>query len=316
MLLLLLSYLKDKHKYTRTHKLTRLNMVNDINILKEDEKHLNLKLKEESLRDESKRARELFKSLKFDKEFKEGLSFLDLKNDTLLSYMIDVCNIVLLKAKQRSILGHQSVARCVEYRVIIEKIRAIDQKLAYQINKLVSLPDKQEDNRKVDVNNLAVDIGTDAEDGDADNDDDDDDDEAALSGDDTGDQDEDDDDDDDLSVSSGGVPDAKDDKRKSTVNKDKIGLYKAPKLRSVGSRKRTHDELYQDEDDDEQRDLYQDEQRRRVDDEVTRYEEDNYTRLPEKKSKRKQQRELQKSKKQQLKGKKGRRKSAPRHKSS
>lgn len=115
----------------------------DIVILKPgkatQDKSINLQLKEKNLKEQAKKARDLFESMELPQDLKDGLSFLDLKNDTLLSYMIDLCNILLIKSKNKSIEGHPSVERTVEYRVILEKIRGIDQKLSYQVNKLLTL---------------------------------------------------------------------------------------------------------------------------------------------------------------------------------
>lgn len=259
-----------------------------------------------------------------DTDLKDGLSFLDLKNDTLLSYMIDVCNIVLHKVRGERIEGNHSVKRCVEYRVTFEKIKAIDQKLAYQLNKLITLPDNAEGGSGgIDVNNLDINVdglGTDAEDdddgkssgGDDDEDDDDDDEEgdADLSpGDDENDDSEansdieDTDTDEDDKIVQKRKPPTKELPKKLVKGNNKLGdnksgIYRPPKLRSVAyteendfkrgdkGRRKNYDDFYQDED---PTDIVE-ESRVKADDERVQFEEDNYTRLPEdnpKKAKRK-----------------------------
>lgn len=153
-------------------------MTNDITIIKagnkqDTEKGIEVCLKEENIRDNAKSARDLFSSLQgelddIEDDLKDGLSYLDMKNDTLLSYMIDFCNIVLHKVRGEAISGHPSVERSVYYRVILEKIKAIDQRLAYQLNKVITMPDDADGQEQgVNVNNLDVDLGSDDDDDDA-----------------------------------------------------------------------------------------------------------------------------------------------------
>lgn len=299
--------------------------INDITIINtrsgdEDEKGLDIHLKEENLREQAKNARELFNTIQDEldhreEDLKDGLSFLDMKNDTLLSYMIDVCNIVIRQVRGETIEGHKSVERCVEYRVILEKIKAIDQKLAYQLNKLITLPENANlEDQRIDVRNLDINLenlDTHAEGGGS-----------SEAGDHSGDDEEDEGGDNTESVanaddssgesdkfsdisenSSGDDKDENEDiepekpRGVQKPNKAASGVYKPPKLRSVAyteegdfkkgdkGRRKNYDEFYQD---DEPGDYT--EPRRNEDDERTRIEEDNYTRLPDenpKKAKRK-----------------------------
>lgn len=114
---------------------------------------LEFQLKEKCLREDAKKAIQLIESLVIPDDLKDGLSFLDLKNDTLISYMIELCNILGAKAKGDSIEGHQSIARSVEYRVVLEKIKGINQKLNYQINRLLTASAEEE---KMDINNFDI----------------------------------------------------------------------------------------------------------------------------------------------------------------
>ncbi|XP_023229045.1 neuroguidin-like [Centruroides sculpturatus] len=74
-----------------------------------------------------------------DNEFKteKGNSFLELKNQMLLSYLINLTYIIHNKAIGKSIEGEPAIERLVEIRTVLEKMRPIDQKLKYQIDKLL-----------------------------------------------------------------------------------------------------------------------------------------------------------------------------------
>lgn len=94
--------------------------------------------------DSSKQAGDLLQQLLLQLQNKQlfiedGLSFLDMKNQLLLFYLINLCQIIILKASGKSIEGNSAVERLVELRVTLDKIRPIDQKLKYQIEKLVKI---------------------------------------------------------------------------------------------------------------------------------------------------------------------------------
>ncbi|XP_045767312.1 neuroguidin [Maniola jurtina] len=67
----------------------------------------------------------------------KGLSFLEMKYQMLLSYLINLTYIVLRKCSGEKIDSDPSIDRLVEIRTVLEKIRPIDSKLKYQIDKLV-----------------------------------------------------------------------------------------------------------------------------------------------------------------------------------
>ncbi|XP_012254045.2 neuroguidin isoform X2 [Athalia rosae] len=67
----------------------------------------------------------------------KGLSFLEMKYHMLLSYLINLTYVVLRKCSGERIDGDPSIDRMVEIRTVLEKIRPIDHKLKYQIDKLV-----------------------------------------------------------------------------------------------------------------------------------------------------------------------------------
>jgi len=67
----------------------------------------------------------------------KGLSFLEMKYHMLLSYLINLTYVVLRKCSGERIEGDPSIDRMIEIRTVLEKIRPIDHKLKYQIDKLV-----------------------------------------------------------------------------------------------------------------------------------------------------------------------------------
>ena len=67
----------------------------------------------------------------------KGLSFLEMKYHMLLSYLINLTHIILRKCSGEKIKEDPSIDRLIEIRTILEKIRPIDNKLKYQIDKLV-----------------------------------------------------------------------------------------------------------------------------------------------------------------------------------
>ncbi|CAM6118645.1 unnamed protein product [Calypogeia fissa] len=68
---------------------------------------------------------------------KEGISYLEVKHLLLLNYCQSIIFYLLLKAEGRSVRDHPVIARLVELRLFLEKIRPIDKKLQYQIDKLL-----------------------------------------------------------------------------------------------------------------------------------------------------------------------------------
>lgn len=66
-----------------------------------------------------------------------GLSFLEIKYHMLLNYLINLTYVVLRKCSGQKIEKDPSIDRLVEIRTVLEKIRPIDYKLRYQIDKLV-----------------------------------------------------------------------------------------------------------------------------------------------------------------------------------
>nr|XP_018915272.1 PREDICTED: neuroguidin [Bemisia tabaci] len=69
----------------------------------------------------------------------EGLSILTVKNHLLLQYLTNLVFTILSKCSGKSIQNSPSVERLVEIRTVIERIRPLEQKLKYQIDKLVKI---------------------------------------------------------------------------------------------------------------------------------------------------------------------------------
>ncbi|CAN7997800.1 unnamed protein product, partial [Ixodes hexagonus] len=67
----------------------------------------------------------------------KGLSFLEMKNHVMLCYLLDITNIVWKKVTGRKISGDPCIRRLIEARTVLERLRPIDQKLKYQVDKLV-----------------------------------------------------------------------------------------------------------------------------------------------------------------------------------
>lgn len=67
----------------------------------------------------------------------QGLSFLEMKYNMLLSYLINLTYVVLRKCSGERIEGDPCIDRLVEIRTVLEKIKPINNKLKYQIDKLV-----------------------------------------------------------------------------------------------------------------------------------------------------------------------------------
>ncbi|KAL8026422.1 hypothetical protein ABFX02_14G026500 [Erythranthe guttata] len=72
----------------------------------------------------------------------DGISYLEAKHLLLLNYCQSLVYFVLRKAKGLSIQEHPVVRSLVESRLFLEKIRPIDKKLEYQIQKLTNTKPK------------------------------------------------------------------------------------------------------------------------------------------------------------------------------
>ncbi|KAI9319893.1 Sas10/Utp3/C1D family-domain-containing protein [Dichotomocladium elegans] len=82
----------------------------------------------------------------------KGVSFLEVKYQLMLQYITQLAFYVHLKLSGRSIKNHPVIESLIELRVILDRMKPIETKLKYQIDKLVrtavlgSQPQKQDDN--------------------------------------------------------------------------------------------------------------------------------------------------------------------------
>jgi U3 small nucleolar ribonucleoprotein protein LCP5 len=67
---------------------------------------------------------------------KDGLDFLDVKNSLLLSYLIDMT--VYLRDKNSGKSNEKTLHRLTEMKTVLDKMRGLDKKLRYQIDKLLA----------------------------------------------------------------------------------------------------------------------------------------------------------------------------------
>ncbi|PIA15191.1 hypothetical protein COEREDRAFT_34829, partial [Coemansia reversa NRRL 1564] len=66
-----------------------------------------------------------------------GLSFLETKHHTMLSYISELAYIAVLKLHGQQLEGHPVVQWLIEDRMVLEKMRPLEQRLRYQIDKLL-----------------------------------------------------------------------------------------------------------------------------------------------------------------------------------
>ena len=74
----------------------------------------------------------------------KGMSYLELKYHLLLSYCTNISFYMLLKASGERVEDHPVIKQLVRIRVVLEKIRPLDQKLKYQIDKLLKAANSTE----------------------------------------------------------------------------------------------------------------------------------------------------------------------------
>ncbi|CAD7698177.1 unnamed protein product [Ostreobium quekettii] len=67
----------------------------------------------------------------------EGLSYLEVKHMLLLHYCMCLLFFLLMKLEGKSVKDHPVILRLVEIRAYLEKIRPLDKRLQYQIDKLL-----------------------------------------------------------------------------------------------------------------------------------------------------------------------------------
>ncbi|RUP45201.1 hypothetical protein BC936DRAFT_148490 [Jimgerdemannia flammicorona] len=67
----------------------------------------------------------------------KGISYLSVKHYTLLQYITNLAFFLHLKLSGKQVGGHPVVESLVELRTLLEKMKPVEQKLKYQIDKLV-----------------------------------------------------------------------------------------------------------------------------------------------------------------------------------
>lgn len=76
--------------------------------------------------------------------FFQGISFLDVKNQLLSTYVMYLSYYILLKTHGISVKDHPVIERLVEIRVLLEKIRPIENRLQFQMDRLLQLAASQD----------------------------------------------------------------------------------------------------------------------------------------------------------------------------
>jgi len=91
-----------------------------------------------------------------------GISLLSVKNDLLLHYLINLIAVMFRRSTPNQSLSSSStrsiILRLCEIRTFIEKIRPIEQKLQYQMDKLLKNNDDQQLNYRANIENFDDDI--------------------------------------------------------------------------------------------------------------------------------------------------------------
>jgi len=69
----------------------------------------------------------------------EGVAYLEVKQQLLLNYCLNLTYYLLLKAEGRAVKDHPVIAQLVELRVALEKMRPLDAKLKYHLDRLTKV---------------------------------------------------------------------------------------------------------------------------------------------------------------------------------
>ena len=96
-----------------------------------------------------------------------GLSFLQLKYHLMLGYCSSVVYYLMLKGRAGTVQGHPVIRKMLRYRLMLEKIRPLEIKMRFQIEKLLQPQESDETRFRPNPDGMAVD-----EDGEVDSDDD------------------------------------------------------------------------------------------------------------------------------------------------
>ena len=98
-----------------------------------------LKLKISELRDKINPIRELLQEYAASADIEDDVvEYLEVKHQLLLAYCINVVFYLAMKCEGKSVKAHPVMKQLLELRYAIEKIRPLDGKLKYQIDRLIS----------------------------------------------------------------------------------------------------------------------------------------------------------------------------------
>ncbi|XP_076044447.1 neuroguidin-like [Oratosquilla oratoria] len=78
----------------------------------------------------------------------KGLSLLELKNQYFMSYLANLTYITLRKLSGKKLEGDPSIERAVECRAVLERIKPLESKLKYQIDRYVKAASSEVQNDK------------------------------------------------------------------------------------------------------------------------------------------------------------------------
>lgn len=80
----------------------------------------------------------------------KGMSYLEIKYHLLLNYCTNICFYLLLKAEGQSVKNHPVIEHLARTRTVIDRLKPLDQKLKYQIDKLLKVAAQGEANIQSD----------------------------------------------------------------------------------------------------------------------------------------------------------------------
>lgn len=69
----------------------------------------------------------------------DGISLFDVKNKMFVGYLIDLTDICRMRVQIRSLVRNDALNRILEERTVLERIRPIEHKLKYQVDKLMKV---------------------------------------------------------------------------------------------------------------------------------------------------------------------------------
>jgi hypothetical protein len=95
-----------------------------------------------------------------------GISFLQVKNMLLLSYCTNLCFFLLLKSEGKPVQDHPVVLQLARFRTILDKMRPVEKKIRYQVNKLLSDQANKADDLSYKPDVSAMDVEDEASSGD------------------------------------------------------------------------------------------------------------------------------------------------------